>query len=318
MTKKWIITGAALLAAGAVICGASFAALGFDWKELNTAEQDTNTYQVSDEFTGISIDTDIDDITFLPSKDGRCSVVCVEEKNRPHSVTVEGGTLRIESSKDRRTFDWHFMTVTQAYTVTVYLPETEYEDLHIISDSGDVQIPKELSFENITAELDTGDISCFASVRESVSLKTDTGDINASDISAESMDLRSDTGDIKLSGIELGGSFYSEEDTGDVKIEGMTCESFTSKGDTGDLDMKGVKVSQKLALDRDTGDITFDGCDAEELLITTDTGDVRGSLLTEKVFITKTDTGDVNVPDTTSGGRCEIITNTGDINIKVQ
>lgn len=49
----------------------------------------------------------------------------------------------------------------------------------------------------------------------------------------------------------------------------------------------------------------------------TDTGDITGTLLTEKVFAAKADTGDVDVPKTATGGKCEIITNTGDIQIKV-
>ena len=61
----------------------------------------------------------------------------------------------------------------------------------------------------------------------------------------------------------------------------------------------------------------FKGSDAAELFVKTDTGDVTGSLLTDKIFITQTNTGDVDVPDTAAGGRCEIRTNTGDIEIKI-
>ena len=50
----------------------------------------------------------------------------------------------------------------------------------------------------------------------------------------------------------------------------------------------------------------------------TDTGDVKGSLLSEKIFIPTTDTGDVDVPKTVTGGRCEITTDTGDIKITVK
>ena len=73
-----------------------------------------------------------------------------------------------------------------------------------------------------------------------------------------------------------------------------------------------------MDLDRDTGDIDLEDCDADEIFIVTDTGDVKGTLLSEKVFITKTDTGDVNVPNSISGGRCEITTDTGDINISLR
>ena len=56
---------------------------------------------------------------------------------------------------------------------------------------------------------------------------------------------------------------------------------------------------------------------AAEILIKTDTGDVKGSLLSEKVFVVQTDTGSIDVPKTVSGGRCEITTDTGDIKISL-
>ena len=47
------------------------------------------------------------------------------------------------------------------------------------------------------------------------------------------------------------------------------------------------------------------------------TGDVTGTLLTEKTFSTDTSTGDVSVPNPSSGGKCEIKTSTGDITISI-
>ena len=56
---------------------------------------------------------------------------------------------------------------------------------------------------------------------------------------------------------------------------------------------------------------------AAELYVRTTTGDVTGALLSEKVFITGTNTGSVAVPETTTGGVCEIRTNTGSIRIGI-
>lgn len=44
---------------------------------------------------------------------------------------------------------------------------------------------------------------------------------------------------------------------------------------------------------------------------------MKGSLLSDKVFLMQTDTGEVDVPKTVTGGKCEIITDTGDIRIDV-
>lgn len=78
-----------------------------------------------------------------------------------------------------------------------------------------------------------------------------------------------------------------------------------------------VIATEKFSIKRSTGDVTFDGCDATEIFVETDTGNVKGSLLTDKVFIAQTDTGRVDVPKTVNSGKCEICTDTGDIKIDI-
>ena len=58
--------------------------------------------------------------------------------------------------------------------------------------------------------------------------------------------------------------------------------------------------------------------DGGQILIKTDTGKVSGSLLSDKVFIIETDTGRKDYPKTTTGGKCEITTDTGDIIITIE
>ncbi|MBR6498752.1 MAG: DUF4097 family beta strand repeat protein, partial [Clostridia bacterium] len=81
--------------------------------------------------------------------------------------------------------------------------------------------------------------------------------------------------------------------------------------------LKDVIASGAMNIQRSTGDVTFEKCDAAELTIKTDTGDVTGSLLSEKVFIAKSDTGSVKVPETTSGGKCKVTTDTGKIKLVI-
>ncbi|MBQ7319864.1 MAG: DUF4097 family beta strand repeat protein, partial [Clostridia bacterium] len=90
-----------------------------------------------------------------------------------------------------------------------------------------------------------------------------------------------------------------------------------SSGSTGDILLHRVIVEETVSIERSTGDVTLEQCDADELLIETDTGDVTGSLLSDMVFVTHTDTGRVSVPNSVTGGRCEIATDTGDIKIAI-
>ena len=74
----------------------------------------------------------------------------------------------------------------------------------------------------------------------------------------------------------------------------------------------------KFSLERSTGDIHFTKCDAAEISVETSTGDVTGSLLSDKVYMTQTSTGRIDVPKTTTGGKCEISTDTGNIKIQTE
>ena len=82
--------------------------------------------------------------------------------------------------------------------------------------------------------------------------------------------------------------------------------------------MNHVIAANKFSIERSTGDVKFSRCDVAELYLKTSTGNVTGSLLADKVFITDTNTGSVDVPKTAVGGRCEIKTGTGDIKIKIE
>ena len=114
------------------------------------------------------------------------------------------------------------------------------------------------------------------------------------------------------------GELEVEVSTGRVKLDGVRCEKFASKGSTGDISMKDVIAKESIFVERGTGNITIDGTDAAELYLKTTTGQVKGSVLTDKVFIARTDTGRISVPNGTTGGRCEIITDTGNINVKIK
>ena len=98
----------------------------------------------------------------------------------------------------------------------------------------------------------------------------------------------------------------------------VTCQNLSTGGGTGDVKLTNVIASGAFVIKRTTGDVTFEGCDAAEILVTTSTGDVKGTLLSDKVFFVETDTGRRKYPHMTTGGKCQIITSTGDIEIGIE
>lgn len=103
--------------------------------------------------------------------------------------------------------------------------------------------------------------------------------------------------------------------TGKANLTDISCKNLTSSGSTGNLSLNNVIAEEMMSVKRSTGDISVKDCDAAEIYMKTSTGSVFGNFLSDKVFVTDTGTGSVNVPETVTGGKCEIKTSTGDIKI---
>lgn len=315
-TKIWLITAAFLVAVGLIMFTAVMKEYEWDFSRLNTEEFETNIYEINEGFGNISIDTDTADILFSESDDDTCKVICYEQKSIKHSVNVQEGTLIINAFDDREWYE-HIGITIGAPKITICLPSTEYGSLRIKESTGDIEIPNAFDFKDIDISLSTGGVEVFASASESIRIKTSTGDIMVENISAKTLDLAVSTGNVTASGITIEDDVMLKASTGKTKVTGIRCKNLISRGSTGSLSLKDVIASEGFSIERSTGDVRLDGCDAAELFIKTDTGDIKGALLTDKVFITRTDTGSVDVPKTVTGGRCEIITDTGDIKISI-
>lgn len=315
-TKVWLIVAGALIALGIIVFGTAFMAIGGDMAGFSTNKYETNEHQITDEFENILIKSNTASIKLVASEDDSCSVVCYEQTNLKHSVGVNNGTLEIKVVDERKWYE-HIGINFSTPTVTVYIPKGEYGDLDVSVSTGDVDIPEGFGFENIDVTASTGRVMCGAVAKQEVNITTTTGDIFGNGVSAASMKLSVSTGRIDLNGIKCEGDLSVTVSTGKARVSGVTCKNFRSDGDTGRLYLGYLEAEEKITVKRSTGDVSFDNCDAAELFIETSTGDVEGTLRSDKVFIVRTDTGDVEVPKTTSGGRCEIITDTGDIEISI-
>ena len=314
--KIWLIVATSLVLIGGIVFAGVMATLQWDFTKLSTNKYETNEYEITEGFSAISIDVDTTDVKFVPSEDSQCSVSCYEQTNMKHSVTVKDGTLTIKVIDTRKWYE-HIGIGFNSPSITVYIPKGEYGQLLLKSDTGEVEIPKELKFEKIDISTDTGDVKNYASASGSIKIKTDTGDVCVENISAAEFDVSVSTGDIVASHVKCDGEIKIAVSTGKTTLTDVICENLSSRGSTGNMILKNAIVGEMLSVERSTGDVRLDRCDAAQLFIMTDTGDVKGSLLSEKVFVYNTDTGDVDLPHTTTGGICEIYTGTGDIKITI-
>lgn len=294
-----------------------------------------NNFNISEKFKNITIETSDADIVISPSKDGLCKVVAQDKKNYRFSVSVVNDTLRITEEDNRKWYQKIFNFKSRK--LTVYIPEDYYNSLAVNNATGDLKIDAECNFNSISVEFSTGDITCLSSVTEDiyisgstgditlmnlsanqVNLNCSTGDIMVKDLNSKTLSIKCTTGDISASNVICEEDFDVQFTTGDVDLSNVACRSQHINGKTGDVNMRNLVAREELDLRVTTGDVFFADCDASEVYMRCTTGDIEGSFLTTKIIFAETKTGDVDVPKCYDGGKCDIQTTTGDIELRIK
>ena len=315
-TKIWLWVATALIVAGLLLFGITQGMTDGDYSKLTTVAYETNEYKLAGDFYNITINTDTAEVQLRRAENGQCRVVCYEQQKVKHTVVETSDTLSITVNDTRKWYE-HIILNFSKPKITVYLPDGTYGALRVETDTGVVQIGPDSSFESIDIFNHTGTVDNAASATGNVHIRTTTGHIFAHSLSAKTLQLSATTGQVSVWDAQIAGNVSIDISTGDVLVRNLQCQNLISEGSTSNLGLENVLATGKFDLERDTGDVTLTDCDAAEIHIETDTGDVSGNLLTPKIFDAHTDTGKVNVPQSTTGGICEISTDTGHIRITV-
>lgn len=315
--KKWVVTGFLLIILGLILFVIGMSLNNWDFTKLSSTKYVTNTHKVTTSFNNIKIDTTISDILFATSSDDTCLVECYETDKFKHFVVVDKDTLTITFEDERKLWErigFSFGTPK----ITIYLPQTKYDSLTILEKTGDVEIPSFLSFHSMLIELSTESVMNKASVSSDIQIKTSTGCVLFEDVSCNSLDITGTTGSVTLKNVNCIEDMSIDITTGKTNIINSKCKNLTSNENTGGIYLNNVIVTVKIFIERHTGNVVFDGSDAGEIEVKTSTGDVSGTILTNKLFIASSNTGSIDVPKTTTGGKCEINTSTGNIKITIK
>ena len=313
--KVFLIIALVLVLAGGGVFVWGMTKLNWNFSDLASVEYETNTFEITESFKDLSFDLNTADIVIKPAEDGVCRVVFREYEDEKHRAYVQGDTLMIAVEAQVRFAGFGFFP--ENLSATVYLPGNSYRALSVRTNTGDADFPEGFSFERADISTSTGDVSCGADISGKLDISTDTGDAGVTGIKAGEVSVETKTGEIKISRLSCGGSFDVNTDTGDSDVSDVRCKSFDFECDTGDAVFTNVIAEGLFSADSDTGDIKLVRCDAAGMKLESDTGDITGSLLSEKIFITEKGSGDIRVPKTSSGGRCEIKTTTGDVDIVI-
>lgn len=305
-----IVVGAALLTVGSVI-------LAVGLTQAAKEESKTNEYVLEQDFHNFDIDLSTSDFEIKLLEGTNKKVVVKETEKQYHEVKIENDTLVVKQVDTRK---WHerLFSFNFGINITIYLPEANYSSFKMESSTGHVYIPHSCSFDDFDLKLSTGDVEIDCNVTNSMKIEASTGDMTLSNLDAKSVNLKASTGNVTLNKVNASEDITVDVSTGKVNMTDVKSKDMNVSTSTGRVVLNDVIVSNHIEIETGTGDVKLNDCDADTLKIKTDTGDVIGTLLTNKVFYVKTDTGKVEVPQSTTGGLCEIETDTGDIKLQIK
>ena len=313
-----IIVSAALFAAGLALAVLGIAFMGENSQFISKNNYVSHTATVTDDFKSISVSAATCDVIFEPSADGITSVSALIHEKETLETFVENGRLYINVKDDREWYDNISISIGyESPSIVIYMPEGEYEDLEVDVTTGDFGVGEEHSFTFLSFEATTGDAAIFSPVGESLYAKVTTGDIRIDDTSPTLMEVKTTTGDIAIQNVLNSGKISAKTDSGKVALSSVHANEIDIETTTGDIVLEDVIAASSAHIKATSGDVEFEAFDSAEIYIKVTTGDVEGDLLSSKVFITDTTTGDVKVPYSTEGGVCDVKTTTGDIEIYV-
>ena len=309
-TKKAVIAASIMIVAGIIIVISAFAVNGFRWPNVtvNLAHMTSEpvnyikkTVDIKDKFSSIEIKSASDvDVAVKKASGDTSYVEYYDCENLTHHVDVSDGVLRIIADDSRNVaFNVSIGLYTGAWpSVTVYLAGTEYEDLKIVTSSGDIDMEYYLLVGNIDIEASSGDVTVNGANSDSLTIATRSGDIKIDSASSKDTRISANSGDVSL---------------GDVVTDNVDLK--TSSGNITSGSIKAKRINGRAS----SGDMMIRDCDASEINIMTNSGDVSIGIGSEMKYeyTTKTSSGDVNVPDSVKGadGKCNIETSSGDIDV---
>ena len=217
-------------------------------------ELETHEYELKENFRDIIISTDTADIQVVLSENASSFVVCEEEKNANHAVTVKDHTLRIEIVNHKKWYEYIWINL-RTPKITVYLGKSEIGDISIKADTGNILLENIFATGKFEIDTDTGDVTLEACGASEVVIETDTGNVLLDSVIATGkLAIETDTGHVEFENCDASAVFM-KTDTGNVTGSFLTDKVIFAESDTGSVDVPKVIADEKCEIITDTGNI---------------------------------------------------------------
>ena len=260
------------------------------------------------DFSDIMIDGGSATVQLLPASDGVCRVQCSEARGRQTIVGVTEGLLHIQ-----RISKWSLFPLSLGEDfIRVYLPARSYESLWVKTSSGGVSVPADFRFRSAVVNASSGGIGFASEVTDELNVQTSSGGVAVSNASPDSLFVSASSGGVTVLGMSPGEATLRVS-SGSLRLDGVRCGELSAESSSGSIRLSDVIAEGAITLGCTSGSIRLDGCDAAELHIECTSGSVTGRLLTPKIYEASATSGSVRVPESGSGGLCEVRTTSGSI-----
>ncbi len=214
-TKVALILALILIVAGAALFFGAASTMNFDLRKASMTAMVTNTYDITDEFTSISVNAGECTVNLLPSEDNTCKVVVLESKKVHHTVNVAHDRLIINRLDERNLIDYiglYFYPLE----INIYLPQKELDNININIDSGTIDI-NGVTCQEVTATMVSGSIllsNCYADI---VDLETTSGYIGLFNSDGKSIAMKAVNGSINAN-LQSGKTFSVRTTSGSITV----------------------------------------------------------------------------------------------------
>ncbi len=261
---------------------------------IHNSSKENKSIKINEVTKEIVVDCDIYNINLYLSKE---NVIYFDEyKKIKIDIKEENESIYIKEIDNRNIFETLFNNFNRP-SIDIYLTNDMISSLDINVSTGDIKVNKGFNFDNIKVKNSTGNILLSCNVDNK-------------------LEVENRTGNIIINNSTILGNTIINSKTGKIDVYNVNTASIKIETKTGNTKLLNTIINNSIYLTASTGNVILEDVDAGDIYVKVTTGNIEGTLLSEKIFSVESSTGKINVPESYTGGRCKLITSTGNINIK--
>ncbi|SHN27725.1 DUF4097 family beta strand repeat-containing protein [Gracilibacillus kekensis] len=207
-----------VIAVVCVLIGGIGSAVAYSYYEPSMIEESAEI--TNPDIISFDIRVNNEAVKMVPSIDDSIRVEltgnAVSEKKNNLIVEENGSTLVIETENEKRKlFSFNFFDFNR--TLTIYVPEREYESLQAEIDNGSIRV-KEMNAQNVFATTKNGKINLLNIISDQVEVSTNNGKIELENVDGRLIG-KTNNGAISLVSKELDRQIDFQTDNGSINIQ---------------------------------------------------------------------------------------------------